>query len=59
MSIRRIQTICRKRRFRRWAPKHTQGEEVAIYANGPRAYLVRGTLEQNAIYHVMANALGL
>ena len=35
------------------------GEEVAIYANGPRSYLVRGTLEQNAIYHVMANALGL
>jgi len=35
------------------------GEEVAIYANGPRSYLVRGTLEQNAIYHVMADALGL
>jgi alkaline phosphatase len=35
------------------------GEEVAIYANGPRSYLVRGTLEQNAIYHVMASALGL
>ena len=35
------------------------GEEVAIYADGPRSYLVRGTLEQNAIYHVMADALGL
>jgi alkaline phosphatase len=35
------------------------GEDVAIYANGPRSYLARGTLEQNAIYHVMANALGL
>jgi len=35
------------------------GEDVAIYANGPRSYLFRGTLEQNAIYHVMANALGL
>ncbi len=35
------------------------GEDVAIYANGPRSYLVRGTLEQNAIYHVMASALGL
>ncbi|WAR44148.1 alkaline phosphatase [Methylomonas rapida] len=34
------------------------GEEVAIYADGPGAYLVRGTLEQNAIYHVMADALG-
>jgi alkaline phosphatase len=35
------------------------GEEVAIYAHGPRAYLFRGTMEQNAIYHVMADALGL
>lgn len=34
------------------------GEDVAIYANGPRSYLFRGTLEQNAIYHVMAEALG-
>ena len=33
------------------------GEDVAIYADGPSAYLVRGTLEQNAIYHVMAHAL--
>lgn len=35
------------------------GEEVAIYADGPGAYLVRGTLEQNVIYHVMADALGM
>jgi len=34
------------------------GEDVTIYANGPGAYLVRGTLEQNVIYHVMADALG-
>ncbi len=34
------------------------GEEVAIYADGPRAYLFRGVMEQNAIYHVMADALG-
>ena len=34
------------------------GEDVAIYADGPRAYLLRGTQEQHAIYHVMANALG-
>lgn len=34
------------------------GEDVAIYADGPGAYLVRGTLEQNVIYHVMAEALG-
>jgi alkaline phosphatase len=35
------------------------GEDVAIYARGPRAYLVQGTMEQNAIYWVMAKALGL
>ena len=35
------------------------GEDVTIYANGPGSYLVRGTLEQNAIYHVMAEALGM
>ncbi len=34
------------------------GEDVAIYADGPSAYLVRGTLEQNVIYHIMADALG-
>jgi alkaline phosphatase len=34
------------------------GEDVAIYADGPSSYLVRGTLEQNAIYHVLAHALG-
>lgn len=34
------------------------GEDVAIYADGPGSYLVRGTLEQNAIYHIMADALG-
>ena len=35
------------------------GEDVAIYADGPRAYLFRGVLEQNVIYHVMADALGI
>lgn len=34
------------------------GEDVAIYADGPGANLVRGTLEQNVIYHVMVEALG-
>jgi alkaline phosphatase len=34
------------------------GEDVAIYARGPRAYLIQGTLEQNAVYWVMARALG-
>ena len=35
------------------------GEDVAIYARGPQAHLVRGVLEQNVIFHVMAEALGL
>jgi alkaline phosphatase len=40
-------------------PSETHGgEDVPIYANGPKAYLVHGALEQNAIYHVMAEALG-
>jgi len=34
------------------------GEEVAIYADGPRAHLFRGVLEQHVIYHVLADALG-
>jgi alkaline phosphatase len=40
-------------------PSETHGgEDVPIYASGPKAYLVHGALEQNAIYHVMAEALG-
>ena len=35
------------------------GEDVAIYARGPQAHLVRGVMEQNVIYHIMAEALGL
>lgn len=34
------------------------GEDVVIYARGPHAYLVEGTMEENAIYFVMARALG-
>jgi alkaline phosphatase len=34
------------------------GEDVAIYARGPWAHLVQGTLEQNAVYWVMSKALG-
>jgi alkaline phosphatase len=34
------------------------GEDVAVYASGPRAHLVRGSMEQNWIYHVMKEALG-
>tara|TARA_B100000953_G_scaffold106502_1_gene87289 strand:+ start:204 stop:1781 length:1578 start_codon:yes stop_codon:yes gene_type:complete len=35
------------------------GEDVALKASGPDAYLVSGTIEQNAIYALMAHALGL
>ncbi len=35
------------------------GEDVAIYASGPKAHYVSGTLEQNVIYHLMAEALEL
>lgn len=33
------------------------GEDVAVYATGPRAHYVHGSMEQNWIYHVMRNAL--
>lgn len=32
------------------------GEDVAIYADGPGAYLLRGVVEQNYIFHVMFHA---
>jgi alkaline phosphatase len=32
------------------------GEDVAIYATGPRSHLFRGVMEQNWIYHVMREA---
>lgn len=35
------------------------GEDVAIFARGPQAYLFQGAVEQNYIYHVMNEALGL
>jgi len=35
------------------------GEDVALYADGPQAHLFRGVLEQNVIFHVMVDALGL
>lgn len=34
------------------------GEDVAIYAWGPGDAAVAGTIEQNAVFHVMARALG-
>ena len=36
---------------------HT-GDDVAVYAWGPQAHLLSGTVEQNLIYHVLAHALG-
>lgn len=35
------------------------GEDVPVYASGPGAYLVSGTLEQNVLFHVMAAISGL
>ncbi len=32
------------------------GEDVAIYAIGPGADLIRGVMEQNVIFHVMMEA---
>lgn len=34
-------------------------EDVAIFAYGPQTHLFHGIMEQNVIYHVMADALGL
>ena len=34
------------------------GEDVALYALGPKSHLVGGTMEQNEIYHVIRAALG-
>lgn len=34
------------------------GEDVAIFAKGPKAHLVHGSMEQNWIYHVMKEAFG-
>jgi alkaline phosphatase len=34
------------------------GEDVALFARGPGAPLVRGVIDQNEIYHIMRRALG-
>ncbi|WP_426164736.1 alkaline phosphatase [Sandarakinorhabdus sp. DWP1-3-1] len=34
------------------------GEDVALFADGPRSNLVGGVIEQNVIFHIMAEALG-
>lgn len=35
------------------------GEDVAIFAGGPKAHLFGGVMEQNVIFHVMIEAMGL
>ncbi|WP_417450202.1 alkaline phosphatase [Kordiimonas sp.] len=35
------------------------GEDVGLFGIGPRSYLVRGTMEQNVIFHIMDHALDL
>jgi len=35
------------------------GQDVPLYADGPDAHLFRGVMEQNVIFHVMIDALGL
>ena len=35
------------------------GADVAAYAQGPGAWLVSGTMEQNTLFHIMAHATGL
>jgi alkaline phosphatase len=35
------------------------GEDVAVFATGVNAYLVRGSMEENWIFYVMADALQL
>ncbi len=34
------------------------GEDVAVYARGPRAHLVHGTIEQHVVFHLIVAALG-
>jgi len=35
------------------------GQDVAVYADGPDAQLFHGVIEQNVLFHVMVDALGL
>jgi alkaline phosphatase len=42
-------------------PRFTEthsGEDVAVYAGGPRANLFQGVIEQHVLYHAMVEALG-
>lgn len=42
----------------RWSETHG-GEDVPLYADGPGAHLFHGVIEQQVIFHVCADALGL
>ena len=33
------------------------GDDVPLYANGPRAHVFGGSLDQNTIFHLIAHAL--
>ncbi|WP_306252981.1 alkaline phosphatase [Parvularcula sp. IMCC14364] len=35
------------------------GQDVSIYAQGPKAYLIDGVVEQNYVFHVIEHALNL
>lgn len=41
------------------AESTSAGEDVPVFATGPRSYLVRGTSEQNSIFHVINQAAEL
>lgn len=35
------------------------GEDVTVYADGPGAFRVHGVIEQNMVYHIMQDGMGL
>ena len=37
---------------------HHAGEDVALFAAGPKSHLVGGVLEQNTVFHIITHALG-
>ncbi len=41
-----------------WSETHG-GEDVALFGIGPWSHLVKGTMEQNVVFHIMNHALGL
>lgn len=61
-TLSNAETTAKNYRQEATVPLHSEthgGEDVALFAIGPWAHLVRGTIEQNVIYHYMVNALGL